>query len=372
MIVYPALLILALAAGIPMCRKKAGSIVYCIIMGTALFAAAALRSSVGYDYNSYAVMYLDYMTFTPDEIAHTRIEKGYALINKLLADYIPDYRIIFVLAAAFFAAVFSVCICRYCKKPYLGFAFLLTFGVYFNSLNFLRQMIAAAIVLYALRYIKRDQFFRYVIIVLFASCFHLSALIMIPFFFILKIRMTPVTLGIYAGITALIMVFSWDILDFVTDYIYKGYDPRTSIHVTSGVDPTFMVFSGIFFIAAFIFRKRLTTEDEDGNMLINCMFFTFLFELLGVKHSILSRFGLFFIIPAALILMPRLFDAVTAWCAERSSGSKRKLTALTAAAVSAFAVVSTAMYGLMIVKNYNGVMPYRTVFDDTAKTEAEQ
>jgi hypothetical protein len=167
------------------------------------------------------------------------------------------------------------------------------------------------------------------------------------------------------------MIFSWNILDFITDYIYKGYDPRSSIHVTSGVDPTYMIFFGAFFILAFVFRKRLTESDGFNNILISCMFFTFMFELLGVKHSILSRFGLFFIVPTALLLMPKLFGAVTAWCKEKAAGDRKKLRAFTAAAVSVFAAVSVTLYGLMIAKNYNGVMPYHTVFD-TSETEAAE
>lgn len=372
MIVYLPLLAGTVILGIPMCRNKAGRIAYCILMGTALFAVAAIRRAVGHDYNNYAVMYLEQMTMSKEEIAVTRIEKGYAEISKLLADYIVDYQAIFILCAAFFAVAVTLCVYRYCRVPWIGFACFLTFGVYFNSLNFIRQMIAGFIVMYALKYIERNRFFEYLLIVIFASCFHLSALIMIPFYFILKIRMTPITLGAYAGITALIMIFSWDLLDIVTDYVYKGYDPRTSIHVTTGVDPTYMIFFAVFFAAAFIIRKKLTDADRFNNVLLNCLFFTFFFELLGIKHSILSRFGIFFIIPAAAVFMPRLILALLEMCREKANGDEKKRRVLSAAAVSVFAALNLTMYGLMIANNYNGVMPYRTMFDNFETEAAEQ
>ena len=370
MIIYLLLLAGAVLLGIPMCRNKTGKTAYCVIMGSALFLAAAFRRSTGHDYNNYAVMYLDHISSPIEDIAASRIEKGYAVINKILAEYIVDYQVIFVVCALFFAVAVTLCVYRYCEIPWIGFACFLTFGVYFNSLNFLRQMIAGFIVMYALRFIEKDQFWRYLMIVIFASCFHLSALIMIPFCFILKIKMTPITLGVYAVLTTLFMVFSWDIIDFITDFVYKGYE-MTDVHVTTGVNPTYMIFFAFFFAAAFIIRTRLAASDGFNNVLLNCLFFTFFFELLGVKHSILSRFGVFFIIPAAIVLMPRVILALLEICRDKANGDGKKRTMLSAAAVAAFAVVNIAMYGLMLVNNYNGVVPYRTVYDDTGTKEAE-
>ena len=370
MIIYLLLLAGAVILGIPMCRNKAGKIIYCVLMGIALFLVAAFRRSTGHDYNNYGVMYLDYISSPLEDIAVTRIEKGYAMINKILAEYIVDYQIIFVICALLFAVAVTLCVYKYCDIPWIGFACFLTFGVYFNSLNFLRQMIAGFIVMYALRYIEKNQFWRYLMIVIFASCFHLSALIMIPFYFILKIKMTPITLGVYAVLTTLFMVSSWNIIDFITDFVYKGY-VVTNIHVTTGVDPTYMIFFAVFFAVAFIIRTRLAAADKFNNVLLNCLFFTLFFELLGVKHSILSRFGVFFIIPTAIVLMPRVILALLAICRDKANGDGKKRTLLSAAAVAAFAAVNITMYGLMLANNYNGVMPYRTVYDDFGTEAAE-
>ena len=371
MLIYFMLLAGVLILGLLLCRSRIGNLIYCIVTGIALFVVSALRLSVGYDYNSYATIYLRYISTPVEDVSVSRIEKGYAMINKLLADYFPDYRVIFTITAAFFAAAVTVCIYRNCKKPYLGFAFFLTLGAYFNTLNFVRQMLAAFIVLYALRYVRKKQFFRYVLIVLFASCFHFSALMMIPFYFILRIKMNPTALAVYSGVTVLIMVFSWNVMDLITRYIYKSYNPRLSVHVLNGVFPVYMVFFGAFFILAFIFRKRLIRMDPFNNVLINCSYFLFFFELIGVKHSIASRPGLFFVVPVAAILMPRLFEAVLAWCREKAGREKNRRLAYSIAAVSAFAVVNIGLFSIMVANNYNGTVPYRTWIEST-ETEAAQ
>lgn len=373
MIIYLSLLAGAIVLGILLCRNKAGKIAYCSIMGAALFIVAALRRSVGDDYNNYGWMYIRYMSTPVDEIGFERTEKGYTMINKILADYVAEYQIIFIVMALFFAAAVAICAYKYCKRPWLGFTFFLTFGVYFNTLNFIRQMVAGFIMMYAMKYIRKNQFGRYLILVLFATCFHRSALIMIPFYFILRIKMNYISLGVMSGVVILFLIFSWDILDFAGNFMqaYKTYSLRTNIHLTTSVDPTFMIFVGIMFAAAFIFRKRLTEKDPFNNVLINCLFFTFVFEVLGVKHSILSRLGVFFVIPAAMLLMPKLLEVVVEWSREKAKGDRKRVTLAAAASISAFAVVNFTLYGFLLAENYNGVLPYRTMFENF-ETEASQ
>ena len=368
--VYICLLAGALILGILLCRNKKGSMIYCIIMGIAMFLIAALRQSVGFDFNSYSHIYMRAMTYDIEELAVERTEKGYLMITKLLADYFVDYQTIFVVCAAFFAVCAAVAAYKYCKRPYLGICFFLAFGLYFNTLNFLRQSIAAFIVFYAIMHcVKKDQFFRFCIMVLLASCFHYSALLIIPFYFLIKIKLTPVTLGIYSVLTVLIYVFSWDIMDFVTNYVYQNYQPRTSVHVLNGVDPAYFVISLIVSVTPIILRKKLTERNPFNEVLISCMFFSLFFEIIGIKHSIVSRMGIYFTIPAVIVLLPEVFEVILDICKKAAKKDSKKRALLTGIAVASFAVICTTEYSMMILRNYNGVTPYRTIYDEV-ETEA--
>lgn len=376
--IYILLLVGIVAAGIPMCRNKIGKIAYCVLAGIAFFVIAAIRWNVGFDYPSYARLYMDSASYSLDDIAVGRMEKGYFVIEKLLADYFPDYQAIFIVTSAIFAVAIAYIVYKECERPYLGFAFFLTYGIYFNTLNFLRQMIAGFIMLLGMKYIKKNQFFRYLLLVLFATCFHRSALIMIPMYFILRIKMCPTSLGIYSGLVILFLVFSWDLMEFVSQFLvaYKHYALRSNIHLTDGVDPTFMIFIGITFIVAFLFRKRLIEKDPFNNVYLNCLFLTFAFEVIGVKHSIVTRLGVFFVIPGVILLLPILFDVILEWAKEKSRKRNRrdrkKLTVYTAVAVSAVVVFNSVMYGCLLATNYNHVLSYQTIFNPWDLKEASE
>jgi len=359
--------------GIPLCRNKTGKVVYCTIAGIALFVLAAIRKYTGYDYNLYARVYVDYLSMSVEDIGYDRFEKGIAMPMKLLGDVLyRDYQWNFVIYALIFAAALMILLYKTTDKPYIGVFFFLTLGVYFITFDFMRQMVASFVIVLGMRFIKNKQFFRYLIIVLFASCFHLSALVMIPFYFILRIRLNYIWLGVYTGIGAFIFIFSWDVIRFLTSFIpkYNTYAkgeiaPETGEMSGSIWSPLFTILVGVLFVIAFLFRERLQKKDPFNTILINCMAFTFFFDLLSYKHNIIGRLELPFLLMAASVLMPRLVECTAEWFRIKFRGDKKKVTILSAISLTSLFAVCVGMYGFMIESDFNGVKRYQTIWDNT-------
>ena len=361
MLVYGLLLAVTVLIGIPICRLKHGKLIYCCAAGLILFVFAALREYVGTDYYSYGMTYLNAIQKTPEQLMHGRMEKGFLFNAKFLGDHFDDWHTLFTLTALFIASSVAVYTYKNSDKPYMSVFFFLTFGIYFNSFNFMRQLMAACIVLFAMQYIKKNQFIRFAVLVILASCFHLSALIMLVFFFILKIKMNVATLGVYTGFTALFFVFSWDLVTFITDHVYKNYDPDTSWEMTHGLNPIYTIYFGVFFALAFAFRKELIKKNSFNNVLLNCMYFSFFFELIGVRHAILSRFVIYFYMPAVMILLPQVLEIIKSKCQTKFRGDKKRITLSKVIAVAVVLSVCTGMYTFMVENNYNGVNPYMII-----------
>ena len=106
--------------------------------------------------------------------------------------------------------------------------------------------------------------------------------------------------------------------------------------------------------------------DEYNNVLLNCMFFTVFFEIMGVRHAILSRFALLFFIPAIVILVPRAVSVLISKISNKFIKDKTKYTAVKIAAIASVAVICGTMYSYMIINNYNGVTPYTTIYSEAA------
>ena len=371
MLVYYLLLIGSLAIGIPLCRLKHGKKIYCGLAGVALFLVAALRKGVGYDYYLYALWFFDAMDKPEFLLAGYKQEKGFLIPMKFLADSTDNYQIMFIVIAAVITAAVMIYIYFYTEKAYLSVFCFLAFGVFFNSMCFMRQMIAAAILLFAIGYIKKKQFFRFLVLVLFASAFHISALVMLVFYFLLQVKMNWISLGVYSGAMILYFFFSEAAIEFITQYVYTGYQLGEDAEITNGVIPIYAVFFGILFLLAFAVRKRLCEKDKFNNVFINIMFFNFFFEVIGAKHAVLSRFAILFVMPAIVVLVPKVIEEYAELCGEKFGKNRRKLIVSQAVVLTVFAAFSTFVYSCMMVNNYNGVVPYQTVFTERGEEYAE-
>ena len=85
----------------------------------------------------------------------------------------------------------AVLLYKYCQIPWLGMTIFILFGFYGNTLSFIRQSIAIAIFLFAIKYLCAKKMWPsivpYMIIILVAASFHKSILIMVPAYFIARL-----------------------------------------------------------------------------------------------------------------------------------------------------------------------------------------
>lgn len=85
--------------------------------------------------------------------------------------------------------------------------------------------------------------------------------------------------------------------------------------------------------------------------------FTTVFEAMGTRHAILSRFALLTYLPPILYLLPDAVEAVCSYAYEK----KGKIGKIASAAAAA--VFSVACYTILMVNNYNGAVPYVSQFN---------
>jgi len=356
MTIYYILLFGTVAFGIPLCKSKILTKVYLALVFTAFFVIAAVRKTSGYDYNLYAGWYNGLVFWNYEQITLWSREKGFTVPLKVLTVISSHYQMMFVVIAFIIALGVTLYIYRYSSRAYISAAAFISLGLYYNSLNFMRQFIAAIIVSFAFSCIDKKQPARFLTLVLFASCFHYSALLIIPFYVILMIKLNWVTLSVYCVIAAGTFIFSAPILEFVTEYFYKGYDPVTSKHMLMGLPVSYTVIFGVLFIAFFIFRKDLIKRRSLNSVLLNAYFFAVYFEFMGIKHSVVSRFALLFLIAPVIALTPDLVLVIT----------EKKGRLLRRGAAACFCLYALTVNTLFLVNNYNGVVPYQTVFDETS------
>lgn len=154
----------------------------------ALSLFAGLRSyRVGTDTRGYVANYTNsldpnYYRFSDD------VEKGYQLFEYLLLNLTHNYAWLLSITAFFIVFSYLKFIKKYAQNYLLAVIVYVTFGVYTFFFNGLRQGIAMAIMMYAMPALLDNKFWRYLLVCLLASTFHISALFMIPFYFLVNVK----------------------------------------------------------------------------------------------------------------------------------------------------------------------------------------
>lgn len=348
-------------------RKK--ELIFLLLVFLILGGMSALRYSTGYDYGYvYAPDYEKVLLNDPPvEYGDQRFEPGYFYLEKAIALISDNYQMIFVVTSLLIMALFCWVFWKYSSNVYLTAILFVLLGEYYCSMNFIRQTLAAVICMLALKYLQNKKLIPYLLITLVAACFHKSALIMIPFFFVNLIPITKIVVAIYAVISTGIYIFSEEILSVVTQFYYQKYG-ETSKHITSTFEWPFTVAMLVLFLIVFLNREKLLKRDRKNYVYVNYAFFALFFTLMGTKHSILDRFSLYFTLafPISLALiwdeLKKVFDSreVKEPVMEMHVNYRKSLVKCSAFA-ALLLVGGLTYHQYVLIMDHHGVVPYQCI-----------
>jgi transmembrane protein EpsG len=150
--------------------------------------AAAIRYDVGSDYFSYIRIYEDIASKGILWALETlRTEPGYALLNWLVFIIFDNKQFVFIITSFFTIGLIFLTIKQHKETANIGIAvFIFLVAYYFWMWTVIRIGLSIAIVFYAYRFIINKDILKYTALVLLASFFHYTALIVWPLYFLIN------------------------------------------------------------------------------------------------------------------------------------------------------------------------------------------
>ena len=156
----------------------------CMLVGIFLvmFALSALRIGIGNDYWTYRDEFIDiHRADTP-----ISFELGFQTFVRLMQAMVGVYNYIPIFAVvSFFTCLFFV------KGIYdtsdwfvMSFFLFMANGFYFMSFSNIRYYLVLALVIYSMKFLFDKKFVPFCLIIIFAAFFHMTALLVIPAYFI--------------------------------------------------------------------------------------------------------------------------------------------------------------------------------------------
>jgi len=293
-------------------RSKALYNLYISLIFLTLVLFSGLRNrSVGTDTGMYVGRFLRLNSDIASLINNSsRIEIGYRFLE-LLAYKISDNYISLLLFIAFVTLYFQIRgIYRLSVDPLISIFILITFGIYTYVFNGARQAIAAAIYLYALYYLVKGNFKKYLLWILLAFLFHKSVIIMIPMYYLFRKRFNFKLLSLIIIATVVIIIFFSKILNFGV-FINENYRAYQNIEDQGGKSLTLAyVLLSVFFIAIRnrIKLKFIKAYDIYLNMfLIGTIIFLVVF--FTGSYIEITRIAFYFIL-SSIFIWPIIFKSL--------------------------------------------------------------
>lgn len=194
-----------------------GSLVLTFII---LSIIGGIRVDVGVDYTTYRNLQIP-MTLAGNYTIVEPLSTVIILIGAKLGSYQYIFAIFHCLIIYFsLKAIFD-------NSENISFSIFLLFttGFFNSSMNLIRQSVAIAIFLYALKYIFDKKFIKYTFWIIVAVMFHKTAIIYLPIYFLNKIKLSKKILVVLGISIVLLSLIIENLLNFITTYfdIYRNY-----------------------------------------------------------------------------------------------------------------------------------------------------
>lgn len=333
-------------------RKK----IFMIIIFSILTLIAMLRSwKVGVDTEQYYRNFTVIANLGWDEVDVLRYESGYFYLCKILSCISKDPHILIIISSFIIIPSVGRFIYKYSSNVALSTFIYITLNIYFFHLTGMRQSLAIAILLYGIDFLLERKNFKFMLIVIIASLFHSSAVILIVLIWINKLKYGRKTYfnTIFTAIIG--FIFYKPVFGIISQILpkYQGYITSTFGESNYfGALLQFIVGLTVYtFCNKFYFFKDNEKQNNISRLALRCVSITVCLQAMTMRMNIIGRMSPYFWI-FSIIAFP---DAI------KSIKSKNKSEWILIVLFVLF------LYWLIIGiyrPEWNGVIPYYTLFRD--------
>jgi len=259
------------------------------------------RYDVGWDYPNY------YNSVLQPEGPSDRLEP-FSYIFFSIANYIKSPGLLFILyGLPTYLLIFSILKKYSCNYEFSFLIYLCLFV--FDSFGLIRQALAVAITFYGYRYIVKHSFFKYLLVVGIATCFHYSAIVSILIYPLFYLKTSFFLLILFC--TFILKEFMFQLI--IADGTYAIYLKVEEL--MSGGNKIFLFYygMGIFLLLFATYFKNFSLNRG----LFHIFFFAFFFPLIfgnGIAIRIVSYYVIYLVLLIPLIFKSYPFMRIFVGC----------------------------------------------------------
>lgn len=230
---------------------------------------------------------------------------GFNLFMIFLKRINPDPQFLVIVTSVITFSIYFYTIGRYAQDLPMSLLLMIALN-YIGAMNGIRQVMAGAITLLGLRWIRDRKPIPYILLILLASTIHKSAFILIPLFFVISGKRLNFGMWIFLGLVAGCFVFpgyaNSVMSDLLEDTIYQEY---LTNEATMGFMRFLVALVPFFIILLYCWVQQYNHVGENRSdpryltqrtvdVMINMEVVSFGFSALGLRMVYFARLCLYF------------------------------------------------------------------------------
>ncbi|WP_431800782.1 EpsG family protein [Halobacillus andaensis] len=254
-------------------------------------AVSGLRSNIG---DTYFYMHsFEVNTFTWEVIQEQK-DIGFGLLQMGLQSLSPDPQILVLTTAVITNVLIVIVLYKHSRMLELSIYVYITGGLFLITMNGIRQTLAAAIAFTAIKFLIQGGFKRYAMVIMCASLFHQSALILLPVYFIVRVKAWSKATAALIGLAILLVIgfeqFSSVLFSAIEDTQYGEYKDFAE----GGANFLRVAVESVPLFIAYLGRHKLREIMPNSDVIINMTLIGFVFMVIATQNWIFARFSIYF------------------------------------------------------------------------------
>lgn len=285
--------------------------IFILIAMLSLIIVSGFRYESGTDFYTYTEIFESTANSpTIDLLEGTDI--GFTIFCRILSNISKDPQIMFLGAAIITNILVVIVLSKFSNKFELSMWLYITTFAYYSTFNGLRQWMAAAIVFTGTKYlIKERSFTKYLPIILFASLFHASALVMLLVYFIIDSN-TFSKRNLVMILLFMLAVFAYGqflpVLEGLLGVTQYAHYIDIFKSDTNGIHPLRLIVYFLPIGVACLYYKVLNpNKDKYIDRIINLCIIGFLIMFMALRQVFFARLIFYFDL-YYLLLIPMIID----------------------------------------------------------------
>lgn len=335
-------------------EKKYKIITYSVLGLVIPILISGLRYEVGTDYYTYTNLYKQCIDLNYIQVSKKGVEVTFYIIAKM-ASIFNTHQLLFVIYSIITIGFIYKSIFDKREKISISLCFFLYLFLEFTtSMNIIRQAAAIAIIAYAYKYIEDRKIVKFAFFTILATLFHTTALLVLPFYFILvkpkKYKKNTKVYRILFTILIIVILLDYErIILFLSNSIPIFSKFGTYIEGEKNTRNLVVIQKIILLMTLLPFRKKMIKYNEKNELYYFLLIIDLLLSFTGFISPYIKRIALYFQVSQLYILagLPKIFK-------------EKKVVQTTTIIIIAYAI---SIFVLTVyILGQGNLIPYKTIW----------